>query len=200
MENIRWYAMPAGFFGRVSVVQIKMRFKAEGIAVISILLDALSLSRNGRIRGALNSAEGLDESFLSAIAELSGSRREVVGEVLGLLVDDGTLFFDEQGLGCSFIDSSLCEQEDRRRKGAERQKRYRANSNALRNGDVTVTSPVTLPLRNGGSNAHSNSNVTATYRHIDIYTDRQTETSGSASAARSSSCLSKNLNGKGGPV
>lgn len=200
MKNIRWYAMPVGFFGRMSVAQIKMRFKAEGIAVMVMLLDAIALS-NGRIRGALNSSDALDPNFLATVAELSGARPEVVEGVVGVLVDDGLLSFDEGGLGCCLIDESISDQEECRKKNAEKQARFRQKSNGYSNGYVTVSNlssnrPVTV--------SHLSSNRPVTGKVInkeinkEIKEGRNIESDGAADAAPILSAIVTKLKNRGG--
>lgn len=187
MADIRWYAMPVGFFSQLAVVLIKTKYKAEGMGVVAQLLDLIANSPGGRVRGALKESSDncleVDALFAEAVAGISGSSAEVVSGVVISLLESEILEPEGTSLCCRFILDSLKEQADRRVGARQRQRDSRHSRVTVTSqpchSDVTVTSQVShKPVTNMSQPCHKG--VTGTYIHTDIPTDRQTDRNGSA--------------------
>lgn len=179
MSDLKWFAMPVGFYSQLGVVRIRTKYKSVGLGVISQLLELIALSPDGHIRGAMKQVgEGwiADPCLADYLAGLVGSSAEIVADIITALLDEGIIELSGNDLWCSFISASLGEQQRIAESVAARVARHRAKKaaestgsecNALRNSYSNVTVTPSKQLRNAA--------VTTTDIHTDRHTYRQTD-------------------------
>ena len=180
MADIRWYAMPVGFFSQLAVCRVKTQYKSEGVGVLVQVLEFIAMSPGCRVRGALIGTAGsgweLDPVFLSSLASTTQSPESLISDVIHLLLVEGIFDCEEGELSCGFISASLDEQGSRKDYEKEKKRRQRESRN------VPDLVPGTVPgTVLGTPRGQKNLSLSCPpYIHTDRPTDRQTDRNGSA--------------------